>query len=88
MNKAFLLKDNLAGTYRGHAALYRMEPPHEGHELVIVSAVNTDTAYETYLFPGDASGKITDYAELSGSIKGTTDHAKALAEASYEIVTD
>lgn len=42
----------------GVKALYRMEPPHEGHEYVVAS----------------------------GSIRNTTDHAKAMGEAGYEIV--
>ena len=37
--KATLIKDNLP-YFHGHAALYRMSPPHEGNEFVIASAAN------------------------------------------------
>lgn len=77
----------------GHASLYRLSEPLEGHEFVVVSAVTTDRSFtrrasepETYLFPADESGAITDWLKLPGSQKGTLEHADALRDAGYEII--
>jgi hypothetical protein len=75
----------------GVKALYRMEPPHEGHEYVVASGVRwsyngQEMAHECYLFGADAFGGVSEWSELTGSIRNTTDHAKAMGEAGYEIV--
>lgn len=75
---------------RGDARLYRLDPPladYDGdvHEFVIVSAVVADSGPETYIFPADESGKITDWLEMPGSFKGALDHVAALANAGYEV---
>ena len=80
--------------------LYELDPPleefsflseeRESHQYVIVSAANHGEGilrvHETYIFPADKDGEITDWGELPGSIKGTTDHEEALQEAGYEVV--
>lgn len=71
--------------FSGNAALYRLDPPMDGVEHVIVSAIDGSWATETYIFPADPSGEVTDWGELSGSYKGGTDHAEALRGAGYEI---
>lgn len=86
---AKLLRANLPG-FCGNAALYRCTPPLPGwdddkHELVIASGVDNAFAHECYLFPGGKDGKVSDWGELPGSIKGTTDHAQAFADAGYEV---
>lgn len=83
--KAFFIRQ-LDG-WRGVANLYRLEPAHEGHEHVVVSAVNAMfSGPETFIFGCDAEGKPTSMLELSGSFQGGRDHAKALDGAGYDIV--
>ncbi len=74
--------------FKGEAALYEMSPPYEGHQFVVVSAISIafDTGRsETYIFPSDAKGKVTDWGELEGSRRGTTSHSEILEEAGYEV---
>lgn len=76
--------------YRGDAALYRLEPAYEGNEFVMVSTVheNVGGVYrvdETYAFPADAAGEVTDWAELDCSRKGHHTHADILANAGYVV---
>ena len=56
MGKATLVKDNLTG-FNGHAALYRVEPEHEGYKYVIASTADM-FGLETYLFPSDENGMV------------------------------
>lgn len=67
-------------------ALYHMKPAYEGHEYVIVSDIDNFAGIETYVFPADEKGRITDWGELPCSFKGGRDHAKALDYAGYKIV--
>lgn len=82
--------------WRGDAALYRMDPPHEGSEYVIASAVDLNygdsvpatfalASCETYLFPADEDGDVVEYTEMDGSLKGVKDHEDALNAAGYEV---
>lgn len=82
--------------WRGDAALYQTTPPLDGNEHVVVSAVDTALRFEqygtprsmqieTYIFAANEDGSVTEYGELSGSMKGTLDHAEALLEAGYEV---
>lgn len=85
-----------ATTARGNQRLYRCDPPFraEGwgdapasHEYVVVSAaVVPFSGPETYIFPADAEGNVTDYLELDGSYRGALDHERALANAGYAVV--
>jgi hypothetical protein len=43
---------------------------------------------ETYIFPADATGKVTDWGELEGSFRGSIDHERALRAAGYDIVPE
>jgi hypothetical protein len=74
---------------RGDARHYRTDPPLDGHEYVIVSAVVVEYGYgpETYIFPATATGTVADWGELSGSYRGGMDHAEALRGAGYVIDT-
>jgi len=94
MNKAIRIKR--LPSWRGDAALYKVEPPLDGNEHVVVSAVDLALRFptygdprpmqiETYIFPADEHGEVLDYGELSGSMKGTLDHAEALRRAGYEV---
>lgn len=71
--------------FRGSAALYRMSPPHAGHEFVIASAVNCGFAHETYLFPATPDGEIADWIELDGSERNTTSHERVMSNIDYVI---
>lgn len=85
MKKAKLIKDSLEG-FRGHAALYKLSEPLEGHTFVICSAADVPfSGVETYIFPADEDGKIIDYGELEGSAQGTRSHAMVLRNAGYII---
>lgn len=66
---------------------YRLSEPLDGHNIVVVSATNVPySGPETYIFPGDDTGKITGWGELEGSYKGGLDHTKALENAGYTVV--
>lgn len=67
---------------------WRCEPPLEGNEYVVSSlAYALDIIPpETYIFPADKDGKITDWGELDGSFQGDWDHVQALKNAGYEPV--
>lgn len=71
--------------FRGHAALYQMDPPHDGSEFVIASAINNEFGMETYLFPSNAQGEIVSFSEMEGSMRGTTEHSDALESAGYKV---
>jgi hypothetical protein len=73
--------------FHGDARLYRVSPPMEGvHEYVVVSAVDAPfTGPETFIFPGDADGDVTEWGELDGSFRGALDHEAALSGAGYEM---
>ena len=73
---------------RGYQRLYRMDPPLEGYEYVVASAVMVLDEPEVYLFPADPDGSITDWGELEGSLKGTLIHEQALQAAGYSIAAD
>lgn len=83
--------------WRADAALYKVDPPLEGYEYVVVSAADLTDRYnsgyystprsmqiETYIFGADEGGEVESYLELPGSMKGTLDHAEALRDAGYE----
>ena len=69
-------------------------PEREKHQYVIASATTLSSLYhqrpgvvntETYLFAADASGEVTDWCELPGSMRGTLDHSEVFANVGYEI---
>lgn len=76
---------NRGRDFSGDARLYRLSEPLEGHTHVIVSAVASVYVTETYIFPADESGEVTDWGELPGSFRGDTDHEQALNNAGYDV---
>jgi hypothetical protein len=80
MNIAHKIK-SLDGS-RGEAILFRMEPPLDGHEYVVVTDMFIP---ETYIFGADPDGTVLDWCELPGSFQGAMDIPRALAQAGYEI---
>ncbi len=91
---ATLIKARLAN-FTGDANLYRLDPPltdvdwdgnEHSHEYVVSSAtVAMFSGPETYLFPADKDGEVTDWGELDGSYRGGLDHEEALRGAGYEV---
>lgn len=82
---ATLIRDGLPNA-TGHQALYRLKPALSGHEYVVVSATSVPGGGpETYIFPADANGAVTDWLGMDGSYKGGLSHAKALEGAGYAI---
>ena len=89
MNTATKVRD-LDG-FAGDAALYKLsEPlasygePENSYEYVVVSAVNSIWAMETYIFGSSETGRISDWLELPGSSRGVYCHKTALENAGYE----
>ena len=75
---------------RGDARHYKLSEPIRDwdgneYEYVIVSAVSSVWATETYIFPADEQAEVVDWSELDGSYRGGTDHAAALRNAGYEV---
>lgn len=88
MKKAVFIKD-VSARLGVDQKLYEMKPKFKGHKYVVVSAILCpfDTLRsETYIFPADRDGNITDWGQLPGSFRGEMNHAKALDGAGYEIV--
>lgn len=78
----------------GDAALYVLNPPladDDGtmHSHVVVSAVMAwGSGPETYIFPADSDGNVSSFGEMTGSLRGTLDHAAALGGAGYVIADE
>lgn len=79
--------------FTGRATLYRVsdyvevEGTDEVFQYIVVSAtVVPSSGPETYIFPADENGKITDWGELPGSYRGGLDHAQALMNGGFEII--
>jgi hypothetical protein len=96
MNTAHKIK-KLDG-FQGEAELFRMEPPHEGYDYVVVSAITSRPTgmpeidnipglldSETYIFGANAEGEVVDWSDLPGSFKGAMDIPQALLNAGYVI---
>lgn len=82
--------------FTGEAKLFRLDPPFQSkgwddeqigpHEYVVVSAtVAMFSGPETYMFPADEEGNVTDWAELPGSFKGGMSRKVALQNAGYTV---
>ena len=83
MKIAFKL-DNVG--FVGEAHLYRLSEPLEGHEYVIVSAINLILGPETLVFPANKHGEIQGWGDSLVKLEGTWDHSLALQSAGYEYV--
>lgn len=81
MNTATFIANNQ--NMRSDARLYKMVPPYQGHEYVIVSAIETRSTIETFIFPAYSDGKVSSWNELDGSFDGKMDHVQALGNAGY-----
>jgi hypothetical protein len=74
--------------FTGEAILYHCTPPMENKfPYVVVSATRAMfSGPETYIFPGNKDGEVTDWGELNGSYHGGLSHAEALRRSGYSIV--
>lgn len=87
--------------FRGDARLYALSEPveyqswvggiGEGRETketrhVVVSAGDTHSGPESFIFPSDADGVVLNWGELEGSIRGVLDHEAALDASGYELI--
>lgn len=95
---ATLIRDNLPG-YRGHAALYKLSEPLNGYTFVVVSSVYIEfpesvrnivkNYHESFVFPSDSEGNVTEWQDLNGSISRSdipVPHKECLSEAGYNLV--
>jgi len=87
--KATLIKELTSTTmylYNSSASfLYRVEPPLEGNDHVVVSCVHIRYLREAHIFGSDEEGIVYTFCELPGSYSGDTDPIKALNRAGYEV---
>jgi hypothetical protein len=91
MSKIAQFIRNLSG-FRGEAALFKLSPPliieDNGvvivEEYVAVSAAMLCSGPETFIFPANIDGRVTNWLELPGSLKGVLDIPAAVREIGYE----
>ena len=87
---ATFVKD-VSAKFQGRAEVFAVSPPIETYEdgetfdHVVVSAVSGPYATETYIFGANAEGKILNWGELEGSLRGVVSIDAALEEAGYEV---
>lgn len=90
----------LTESFTGDARLYKLSQPIEyqdwdsekedyvtkSSEYVVVSAASVPfSGPETYMFPSDSEGHITDWGEIGASQKGHVSHETVLQESGYEM---
>jgi len=81
----------------GEMILYRLEPAWEArsewndeaeaqaHQYVVASRASVLGMWETYLFPADEHGAITDWGELPGSTTGYVDQDDVIESIGYTV---
>lgn len=79
--------------WTGRASLYKLSEPMDGEDtaevytyVVVSAAVTLDHGPETYIFPSNEKGDVSDWGELRGSYVGGMSHERALMNAGYEVV--
>lgn len=63
--------------------IFRLEPPHDGYEHVVVSGIKDSWAHETMIFGCDAEGKPDTWLDLF-CVGGTTDQRQTLRDFGYD----
>jgi len=86
------VRSNLRG-FTGVAHLWRLSPPvaHGGGLVDYVVTSATLAAYsgpETYIFPANPDGKVSDWGEMSGSYRGGLDHEQAIRNSGWLVEGD
>jgi len=94
MKKATLIKD-VSKNFSGRACVYELNPPivveplykgdFGGKVRYVVISTSSTFGLETYIFPSTKTGKIRNWGELAGSMKGTSSHSEVLERAGYAI---
>lgn len=56
------------------------------HMVVLSQACVPFSGWETYIFPVDENGEVTDWAELPGSYRGYIRHEELLSSLGYTVV--
>jgi hypothetical protein len=69
--------DNMVSTQRSQK-LWRVDTP-DGQRFVITSAACVMGRPETYVFPANEDGAVTNWLEADGSFAGDLDHDRAIA---------
>ena len=93
MNTALLI-DTITPAPGVEQRYYRLDPPLEYDpswdgtkcltQFIVVSASSLmPSGPETYIFPADKDGQITNWLELDGSFRGELNHNRALANIGY-----
>lgn len=62
--------------------------PESTYFVITSTATFKETGPETYIFAANEEGKIIDYAELNGSMRGCLDHEGAIRNAGWIITND
>lgn len=71
------------------AKVFKMDPPLEGHNYVLLSKVNRyvfeldEKIIETYIFPCNEKGEVLSWLELQGSKKGVHSIDSILEDLGY-----
>jgi hypothetical protein len=65
-----------------------MEPPLNNNHFIITSAAITISGPETLVFFANKDGRIVDWGELGGSIRGKLDHANCICNLGYSVTSD
>ena len=99
LNTAELLKD-VSSDFKGEAKLYKLSEPVKytggyGDErkkrqtkFVVVSSISAAPDHggsETFIFPADATGKVQDWGELTGSDRGNVTHKHVLSSLGFNL---
>ena len=79
--------------WRGRAEVYRVDPPIDGHDHVVISQVEVPGPFggwETFIFGSDAEGVVPSMLDLPGSRRGDENLTPAalLRELGYTIEGD
>lgn len=86
LKKATKIKDlSIHNPFLVKQSLYKLNPPLDGKDFVVVSASSSFINEEVYIFPSNETGKILSFIELEGSYKGGLDHEKALNNMGYSL---
>ena len=68
--------------------LWLLDPPINNNHFIITSAAITPSGPETLIFLADKNGKIADWGELGGSVRGNLDHANCICNLGYSVTSD
>ena len=69
-----------------HQAMYNQLNESLIRPNIVVSAVDNQFAFETYIFPSNKYGEIESYTNLPGSISAVFDIEAALRNAGYQVI--